>query len=86
MPDDKTKTYLERQRKLGPTGIERMLARGRPVPKRKPATKVEKAKAVLKKAEGKKPGPPPRVDKYEPWKALGISRATYFNRKKAGTL
>ena len=60
---------------------------------RKTAKKtVKRAKAVLKKAEGKakaakrvkKPGPPTQVG--EPWKALGVSKATWHRKRKAGEL
>jgi hypothetical protein len=59
---------------------------------RKAAKKtVQRAKTVLKKAEGKakvkrvkKPGPPTQVG--EPWKALGISKATWHRKRKAGEL
>jgi hypothetical protein len=61
------------------------------VAKPRPKT-VKKAKAVLKQAEAKarsaetkkKPGPRPKVG--EPWKPLGISKATYHRRRKAGEL
>jgi hypothetical protein len=61
-----------------------------PVPKRvasnAPPKRVEKAKAVLKKAEARaKRGPKPKEGP-KPWEALGLSKPTYFRRKKAGEL
>lgn len=59
-------------------------------PPRKRVTKakvktVKKARAVLKKAEAaakSKPGPREQVG--QPWKAAGVSRATYYRNLKQG--
>lgn len=70
-------------------GADSLLPVKAPSKKRVTKTKVKtvkRARAVLKKAEtaakakAKKPGPPAQIG--QPWKAAGVSKATYYRNLK----
>jgi hypothetical protein len=75
---------LPRQRGLGPGNFARRFAPGDDEPLKAFVGRAEKAQAAVAAfgAGPKKRGPAPSSGR--PWEAEGISRRTYFRRKKGG--
>jgi hypothetical protein len=51
-------------------------------PKSKMAVAITELREVVEAKTGSKRGRPPKSDKAEPWVAEGISRRTWYNRRK----